>query len=72
MKEIKRVRNMNKGCKKEDRAKPEQKCSASFRASKRKPLEGTQNARTGLREYDVDSNLPDFLYSKDGYTQCNV
>ena len=72
MREIRKVRLQNKGIPKEDRVKPTKKCSASFRAVKRKGVAVVPAAKTGICQLDDDQFLPDIMYSNDGYTECTV
>ena len=68
MREIRRVRLLNRGKTKKDREKPGQKCAASFKAIKRKRVAKSPEARTGIAELDKGNNLPDMMYSNEGYT----
>ena len=72
MKEIRRVRKLNKGKSKPDRIKPETKCSASFKAVMRPPIETTNTAKTGIKKLDERDEHSAVISAKGGYSECTV
>ena len=70
MREIRRVRVVNKEQRLSERLKPAIKCKASFKAIIKQSDGPPKLAKTGIEKLDVDFEKPVVLTTKGGYSEC--